>query len=370
MMQNRSRICRMILIRYPLLFALIGLFISAQNGIAQHSTIPDLQSQTQKAVDRLQDWYNQQTGLWDHTGWWNSANALTALIDYSRVAAPTQAEPVAANTYKIHVEKGFLNDYYDDEGWWALAWVDAYDLTGNKNYLNTAEAIFHNMTTGWDDTCGGGIWWSKKRTYKNAIANELFLSVAAHLANRVPDSSQAKTYLEWANREWKWFRHTGMIERDHLISDGLDSSCHDNHKTKWSYNQGVILGGLAELSSHTHSTKPLHTAQRIADAAMKKLADKQGILHDPCEPKCGGDGTQFKGIFMRNLSLLNQMAPQPRNAKFILQNAQSILKSDQSSDHAFGVVWSGPAADVNPSTQSSAIDTLVAALKLSSKGNQ
>ncbi len=115
-----------------------------------------------------------------------------------------------------------------------------------------ARTIFSDMAGGWDSTCGGGIWWNKDRGYKNAIANELFLSVAAHLANR--DSSKQAYYLRWAHREWKWFAHSGMINTNGLINDGLGTSdgrtsagtCGNNGQTTWSYNQGVVLGGLVE----------------------------------------------------------------------------------------------------------------------------
>eukprot|EP01043_Picozoa_sp_COSAG02_P103326 COSAG02_NODE_39334_length_418_cov_0.971787_1_plen_62_part_10 len=31
--------------------------------------------------------------------------------------------------------------------------------------------------------CNGGVWWSKKRSYKNAVTNELAVANAALLAN-------------------------------------------------------------------------------------------------------------------------------------------------------------------------------------------
>jgi predicted alpha-1,6-mannanase (GH76 family) len=82
-----------------------------------------------------------------------------------------------------------------------------------------AESIFADMAASWDGTCGGGIWWSKDRTYKNATANELFLSTAAHLANR--DSAGRLGYLDWANREWMWLVKSGTINAQSLVNDGL-----------------------------------------------------------------------------------------------------------------------------------------------------
>ena len=321
-----------------------------------------------EAVAKLQSWYSPNAGLWKTTGWWNSANALTALIDYSRVAHSSRYLAVLTQTYAVNIHGGFINDYYDDEGWWALAWVDAYDLTGQQKYLQTAQRIFADMTGGWDNACGGGIWWSKKRRYKNAIANELFLSVAAHLSNRALTEKERSQYVFWASREWNWFRHSGMIEPDHLISDGLTSTCKDTRKTKWTYNQGVILGGLIELARHDHSRAPLRRARQIANAAIKNLAGSEGVLHEPCEPNCGADGSQFKGIFMRNLALLYREGPEKRYRHFILRNADSILRYDQAPDHGLGLVWSGPPRKANASTQSSALDALLAALQVEMVG--
>jgi len=225
---------------------LVGCSGAANGSSDGASSAPGQLQRAASGIKTLQGWYNSSTGLYDTTGWWNSGNAITVLVDYARASKSAQYNSVLANTYTAaqKTSANFLNNYYDDEGWWALAWIDAYDLTGNKQYLSMAETIFADMSGGWDNTCGGGIWWSKDRGYKNAIANELFLSVAAHLANR--DTANSARYLNWANKEWQWFRDTGMINEKNLINDGLGSpdghttatSCGNNGQATWSYNQG------------------------------------------------------------------------------------------------------------------------------------
>lgn len=384
---------------------------------------------TLSAARALQTWYDADEGLWNSTGWWNSANCLTVLGDFYTVDAGgaddlglndvfsntlIQAQKTTSDARKMFVTtatglrivesqystrpatgisdlaergfSGFINNYYDDEGWWALAWIRAYDVTGNKAYLSMAESIFQDMQGGVNATCGGGIWWSKDRQYKNAIANELYLSVAASLANR---ASNRSSYRRIAEGQWEWFRNSGMIGSDNLINDGLtilaNGTCVNNQENVWSYNQGVVLGGLVELYKANGKSSLLSQAVTIAEAAIEALS-VDGILHESCEDDgCGADGSQFKGtrsspvfdycpqianhvskgVFMRNLHYLQIEVDQVEFRNFILDNANSIWANDRNSSNYLGLDWAGPPSaggSPNASTQSSAMDTLVAAM--------
>lgn len=334
---------------------------AAVNIYAQHAA---------DGIQTLQQWYSQKSGLYaTPAGWWNAANSITVLADYSRATGDKQYLPAIENTFRnANGAKGntnFLNEYDDDEGWWALAWIDAYDLTGSREYLAMAEVIFADIATEWNtSTCGGGVWWQKPANYKNAIANELFLSVAASLANRTTGAESA-SYLKWAKSEWTWFKASGMIGPSSLVNDGLNAAnptaCKNNGQTTWSYNQGVILGGLVELHKADPDPALLLQAHAIADAAIAILTVK-GVLVDTTVS--GGDAPQFKGIFVRNLARLYMAAPQPEYKAFIDANADSIWASDQGPNRVFGGLWQGPFDSANAIRQTSALDALVAAAEI------
>lgn len=303
------------------------------------------------AATALMQFYDEGTGLFSGTGWWNSANGLTSLIDGIRVTGMASYQYVIANTYAAEQNAylgDFRNSYMDDTAWWALAWIDAYDLTGNTAYLNTAKDDASYLAGYWDSTCGGGIWWSSAKTYKNAIANELYLYLNAALHNRISGDT---TYLARATAEESWFLHSGMINGQNLINDGLTISsggtCASNGGAVWTYNQGVILSGLTELYKATGDVSVLNEAVQLAGASTSSLqlnpvsaTAPKGELADPSAS--GGDEPTFKGIYVRGVHALDSVASGAPYSCYLSRQAATAYVSDRNAADQYGNLWAGP----------------------------
>jgi predicted alpha-1,6-mannanase (GH76 family) len=337
---------------------------------------PDYSARAAAGIRALQRWYVPRTGLlrfvrpaglWQTTGWWNAANALMAVIRYTHHTGDQAYAEVIRTTFTAarHRRADFINWFFDDSAWWALAWVAAYDLTGEDRYLDAARTVFAHSRGGWDDTCGGGVWWNQERTYKNAITNELFLTLAALLHQRTPGD---RDYRSWALRAWEWLHASGMIGPGGLVNDGLTAACANNGGTTWTYNQGVILGGLAALYQITGDPAYLRQGEVIADAALSTLTGPPGILAEPCETAgCNGDQTQFKGIFVRYLHEFCRHSGKPAYRAFIVANADSVWDNDRNAADQFGLRWGGPFDKADASRQSSALEVLTAAAALTAQ---
>jgi predicted alpha-1,6-mannanase (GH76 family) len=307
--------------------------------------------------------YNNYTGLWQDQ-WWPSANTLTSFADLHAVDSSVSkpASIIYTNTYQNapHMFSGFINGYYDDEGWWALAWIQVYRNTKDQKYLDLAESIFQDMRSGLNGKCDG-LWWDKSHTYVASIANELFIATSASLANLVP--SQKDEYLQLALKQYTWLLHSGVFTSTGTILDGLNISTCKPQGAVWTYNQGVILGALVELNKATGDSGHIEEANRIATAAITQLAP-EGILGELCDPGCESEDVRlFKGIFMRNLAKLvaHQISPPPNFKAFIADNARSVWTKDRTLDGEFGPEWTGGGqADYESTT--SGFDALVAAV--------
>ena len=306
--------------------------------------------------------YNPRTGLIGNV-WWQAAVAQSTLETFQQVTGDAGYRRAIATAFADHASGHFEDAYNDDTGWWGLAWLQAYAMTGSKRYLAMAETDADYIHSSWDDTCGGGVWWSTARTYKNAIANELFLELTAWLHNSIPADSK---YLNWANAEWDWFQRSGMINKNDVINDGLTADCTNNHENTWSYNQGVLLAGLAQLYKATQKPELLATGEGIGRAAIRQLTIG-GVLHEPCTgTQCGtsvgGDVQSFKGIFVQDLKIFAVTARTNEFSGFFGKQAEAIEAHDTDGHHQLGMFWAGPSTGRTSYSQASAESALLAAL--------
>jgi hypothetical protein len=304
--------------------------------------------------------YDRGTGLFDGNGWWTGANALTAIIDNVRRSGMHSYDYAIASTYdkQINAAQGqFRNEYLDDTGWWGLAWVDAYDLTGDSRYLNTARADADYMFNYWDTKCGGGVYWRTDRTVKNAIPNSLYIQLNASLSKRIAGDT---VYRQRAQAGWTWFQSTGMLNGSNLVNDGVNlSTCKNNGDVTWTYNQGVLMNALVQLNKLTGDANALATARRIGDAVTTSgYLSPNGILREPNESNtCSGDGASFKGAAIRGLGVLNSAVGGVYN-DYLRRQADSNYANNRDTLDAYGSHWAGPFVATNHSCQHSVLDLL------------
>ncbi len=195
----------------------------------------------------------------------------------------------------------FVNNYFDDMAWLALATLRLEDLAAdtrksagrrrNAKVLASLTLEFDSAST---DDLGGGTFWSKKRDFKNTPATA---PVALYYA-RTGKAARAQALLDWLDARL-YDPQQGMYQDGlRIASTGevvLESAI-------YTYNQGPVLGALLELGG----TANLERAAALVAAAARSLTVPAPLLARPatvlrCEGN--GDGGLFTGILVRYLAL-------------------------------------------------------------------
>lgn len=294
------------------------------------------------------NYFNQSTAS-TNFNYWPQAHGLDVLVDaYLRT---NSAE------YKTYMDKWFtgvnqkngntfLNEFYDDMDWNALAMLRAYEATNDSKFKTAVDVVWADIKTGWNNIMQGGIAWRKAMPYyKNTPAN----GPASILASRLYKKFNNPDDLVWAKKIYTWLKDSLYNRSSGWVYDGINSNNDGVRNTTWkfTYNQGVFIGAALELYAITNDNGYFNDAIQAAnftlsDNVLTNFADN--LLRD----EGGGDGGLFKGVFVRYFTQLI-LAPgllstdKQRYVNYIRNNAQTLwLKGTDKNYLLYGTYWKNP----------------------------
>ncbi|NEE01988.1 glycoside hydrolase family 76 protein [Phytoactinopolyspora halotolerans] len=261
---------------------------------------------------------------YERTGSTDSRQLIDDVYDGFRAAYPDFSE----------------NDWNDDIGWWARGSIRAYEITGDPEYLNAAQAMFDFIAAYEDTTYGGGIWWKNvdvgdgTRNEKNVATN----ATAVYTAMRLYAATGDRAYLDTAERIYAWldanFNQDGHL-RDHVAGDG------EYTDWDWTYNQGNFAGAALEMYLHSGDAAYLADATSAVDWAAQNLTSSETFLYEGVD-----DAGGFKAILTRNIRALIDKAGQTQYEQLLTDNATQAANHLNSSGIG-GYNWAAPTAELD-----------------------
>ena len=210
-------------------------------------------------------------------------------------------------TIRLRNRGRWVNDYYDDMAWLALAagrlalLHAALGRARPHRRLRTAERdLTRQLGAALTSELGGGLFWSVERDFKNVPASA---PAALHLA-RLGRVDEARGIIDWLYARL-WSAQSGLfLDGVRLTSPPSQGSVRGSSRDEvvvtdiWSYNQGTVLGALVTLGDEL-------SLQRAADLVVA-VSDRLTIEADGTRilrTHGAGDGGLFTGILGRYLAL-------------------------------------------------------------------
>lgn len=179
-----------------------------------------------------------------YSGWWTGAELLEMAEDaYENSPTLARRNIVTSTCNGFLSQNGSTwtgNEYNDDISWACIAFSRAYLITGNTTYRDIAKANWDAMyNRGWDTNYfGGGLWWRQSdRQSKNACIQGPATIAACYLYNISGDTN----YLNKAQAIYAWNRKYLFNTNSGAISDNINTNGTVD-TVALTYNQGTFIG--------------------------------------------------------------------------------------------------------------------------------
>ncbi len=299
--------------------------------------------------------------------YWPTAHTMDVLNDgYIRTNSETFKSKMDDLLIGMKSQNGgtWINHFYDDMEWMALASLRAYKTTGDTKYKGIIDELWPDIQNGWSADLGGGIWWNKDKGSKNAISN----SPAAIFAARMYEQFGNTSDLDFSKKVYAWVK-TNLFNANGSVYDNIDKNGTVQTSPGWvfTYNEGTFLGAALELYKITGEIQYRDDAVKAANFTIQSLTSN-GIL----KSEGNGDGGLFKGIFIRYLTRLiieGDLTPNIKKtfADFVKFNGETLWSKGTNKFYPlFGPFWGTPPdSQTDLTTQLSGIMLFEAVAELS-----
>ncbi|HTA13770.1 MAG TPA: glycoside hydrolase family 76 protein [Solirubrobacteraceae bacterium] len=288
--------------------------------------------------DRRLGWYDSRLGDRDHyplaTIW--DATPLFEALSAIEIAAPSAAHRAALDAFADGAERyydatlrpvpgfapypgdrGQTRVWFDDNGWWGLAFLDAYRATGTARYLREAQRAFGFIAAeGWNPA-GGGLWWNTSHPYiagEPLAAGSLLGALLFKITGRSLYREQVLRFLNWADRDF-------LTERRLYRRTDFDP-------TPTPYIEGTLVEAQQVLCE-TGLSQACPRAAELADASAQRFSDRLNM------------GPQFDTIYLHWMLVYGAQTGDPRWRALAVEMAARAQAGSRNAQGLYLRAWDG-----------------------------
>jgi hypothetical protein len=209
--------------------------------------------------------------------------------------------------------------WFDDNGWWGLAFMNAYRATATRRWLADAErALGYIAAVGWDRQ-SGGIWWNTGHPYKAGEA----LASGTLLATLLYQQTHSALYLSEARMFLAWANTAGFSASNELYAgSNLDPTPIDYIEAPLIYAQAVLCAVSADPGD-------CERAEKLKATAL----DRFGYLLD--------FSPQYDAIYLQWMLALYSLENDPTLYALAADNARAARTRAVNGEGLYLLSWNG-----------------------------
>jgi hypothetical protein len=305
----------------------------------------------QRYADHRRGWYDARLGdreryplatIWDIVPLFEALDGIAAAEPSAANRAAVARFAAGAERYLNHGLRplpGFspypgdreasTQTWFDDNGWWGVAFIGAYRATGTRRWLRDAERALHYIAAAGWDTSAGGVWWNTSHPYKagEALASATLLATLIYQQTHSPYAlGQARRFLQWANGPG-FSSSQGLYVKSNLDPTPID------------YIEGPLIYAEDLLCRVAGEAQDCSLAEHLKLAAL----DRFGYLLD--------FSPQYDAIYVQWMLALYALDNDPTLYRLAADNARNAETRALNGQGLYLLSWNGetlPAAFAQP----------------------